>query len=143
MSAHLEDGVAAVRHDGGVVPRICLLARGGRGRTALLPLWPSSAGVQVSGHALPSERALVFSVDLHFTQVSAWLRCSINIFSSDQSCISLSCSDIFGQVREVGTEGITLGMSIRFCSPVVPVLPLHRRAHCLEVRLAAEFPDVP
>ena len=31
-----------------------------------------------------------------------------------------------------------------FCSsPVVPVLPLHRRAHGLEGRLAAELPDVP
>ena len=29
------------------------------------------------------------------------------------------------------------------CSPVVPVLPPHGRAHRLEVRLAAETPDVP
>ena len=30
-----------------------------------------------------------------------------------------------------------------FCSPVVPVLTLHRRAHGLEGRLAAELPDIP
>ena len=29
------------------------------------------------------------------------------------------------------------------CSPVVPVLALHRRAHGLEGRLAAELPYVP
>ena len=96
--------MAAVSHDGGVVPRVRFLG-GGRGRAGLLPPLSPPAGVQVSGDALPSEgRKGNFSVK----QIDALVR-----FSSSS------------------------------CSPVVPVLPPHGRAHRLEVRLAAETPDVP
>ena len=97
--------MTTVSHDGGVVPRVRFLG-GGRGRPGLLPPLPPSAGVQVSGDALPSEgRKGNFSVK----QIDALVR-----YISSSSC-----------------------------SPVVPVLPPHGRAHRLEVRLAAETPDVP